>query len=330
MANVINPNFDYTYDGDLSTEVFIQPAVNHPDILQVFRVLNGINYKQQINITTPLGKVMKGSQGCGTPTVTGDPVNITNREVAVCDWELYLEQCHDTFQATVLGELLRNNVNEPDLVGTQIGNLIQGMVRDAISRDIFRVFSFGDTSSGDPYYNNCDGLWTKLFAGAASYAVTAVNTNITSLAAADIKTEFKNLYTGAEIILKQAPANMKRFFVTGNVYESLMDYYETNANAGGFVAREENGVMNLYYRGIQVVPLYAWDDWIAADNLGNNVRILYTMPENHVVGVQEGRTMGDTRFWYDPNTNYNKIRARFKLGYNYVHDKLQAISYGNV
>lgn len=330
MSNVLNPNFDYTYDGKLSTEVFIQPAVQNPDITSLFRVVPGINFKQQFNITTPLGKVMKGAQGCGVPVVTGDPVNIENRTVEVCDWEMYLEQCHDTFQATIMGELLRANVNEPDLVGTQLGSIIGGMVRDTISRDIFRIFSFGDTASGDPYYNKCDGLWPKLIAGAASYDVTAVNTSISSLAAADIKTEFQNLWTGADIILKQLPNNQKNFYVTGNVYESLMGYYEGNANAGGFVTREENGVQQLFYRGVRVIPLYAWDNWIDTDNLGNNVRILYTTPMNHIIGVQEARTMGDTRFWYDPNTNYNKIRARFKLGYNYLHGKLQAISYGNV
>jgi hypothetical protein len=131
-------------------------------------------------------------------------------------------------------------------------------------------------------------------------------------------------------VLKQLPADQKRFFVTGNVYESLMAYYENNANSGGFVEREEDGVMRLFYRGVPVIPLYAWDDWISTDNLGNNVRILYTTPENHVIGVQEAATIGNTRFWFDPNTNLNKIYSRFKLGYNYVFSKLQAVSYGNV
>jgi len=330
MSNVLNPNFDYTYDGKLSTEVFIQPAVQNPDITSLFRVVPGINYKQQFNITTPLGKVMKGEQGCGTPVVTGDPVTIENRTVEVCAWEMYLEQCHDTFQSTIMGELLRANVQEPDLVGTQLGNIIGGMVRDTIGRDIFRIFSFGDTSSGDPYYNKCDGLWPKLFAGAASYAVTAVNTNITSLAADDIEGDFNDLWSGADIILKQMDNSQKNFYVTGNAWESLMRKYENITIAGGFTIRIEGGVRVLYYRGIKVIPLYAWDRWIDIDNLGNNVRILYTTPMNHIIGVQEPRTMGNTRFWYDPNTNYNKIRARFKLGYNYLHDKLQAISYGNV
>ena len=66
MSNVLNPNFDYTYDGKLSTEIFIQPAVQNPDITSLFRVVTGINYKQQFNITTPLGKVMKGVISIGT------------------------------------------------------------------------------------------------------------------------------------------------------------------------------------------------------------------------------------------------------------------------
>ena len=84
MSNVYNTNFDYTYDGKLTEEILVGPAVMHPDVLQVFRVIPGINYKQQLNLVNPLGKVMKGAQNCGTFQTTGDAVNIFNREVEVC------------------------------------------------------------------------------------------------------------------------------------------------------------------------------------------------------------------------------------------------------
>ena len=111
MSNVINPNFSYTFPGNLTSEIFLEPAVQHPDLLSVFRVITGVNYKQQLNIGRILGKVLKGAQGCGTLTRTADPVEVFNRELEVCQWEMYLEQCYDTFQQTILGEVL--NANTP-------------------------------------------------------------------------------------------------------------------------------------------------------------------------------------------------------------------------
>lgn len=333
MSNIINPNYSYTYDGNLNTEVFIKPAVLHPDILQIFRVIPGIKYKQQLNIGFPLGKTVKGAQGCGDLSVTGDAVEIQNRELEVCRLEMYLEQCSDTFEATILGELLRSGVDAANLTGTQLGAIINGLIIDSLRREVFRIFSFGDTTSpAGPadYYNVCDGLWTRMFDGVASYDVTEVNGSISSLSATDAKNYLQALYTGAPIILKQIPAARKKFFVTGNVYEALMAYYENNANAGGFVVREENGVTMLRYRGIEVVGIYAWDDWIDTDNLGNNTRLLYTAPDNHVIGIEESRNQGRVQAWYDQNTKFNKFRGEFRLGYNYLHGGLQAISYGNV
>ena len=326
--NVVLTNIDYTYPGKLSEQVLIDPAINAPDIQSLFTVRTGIAYKEQLNTAAQLGKILKGGQGCNS-VVTGDPVNITNRTLETCEWEFYLEQCADVFNSTILGEVARMGFDRWNLVGNQLGKVIESLVSDSLHSDLFRTLSFGDTSSGDPYYNACDGLWTVLFAGAASYEVTAVNDNITTLSASDTAGYLLALFEGADILLKQLPANQKAFYVTGNVYEKLMQHYEDVAADGGFTQREENGVLQLRYRGIPVIHFYAWDNWIDVDNLGTNVRILYTTPANHVIGLEDGATSAFD-FWYDKADKYNKIRGSFKLGYNYVHNKLQAISYGNI
>lgn len=330
MSNIANPAYNYTFNGDVNKRMFIDPALKNPDILSLFSVENNVNYKKQLNIVGQLGKVTKGVQGCGTQATTGAPLSISNRTLEVCGMQVELNQCYDTFEQTVIGEMLNANTDRPKLWATAIGNVLQAQVREAISQDIFRIFSFADTTSGDPYYNMCNGLWPTLIAGGSSYEVTVVNNSISSLAANDIKAEFLALWEGADILLKQLPMNEKIFGVTGNVYESLMSYYENNANSGGFVLREEGGVVTLRYRGIKVQPFYGWDQHIAADNLGNNTRILYTTPKNHIIGVQRAATLGSTDLWYDMDTKLNKIRSEFYMGYNYIHDKLQAISYGNV
>jgi hypothetical protein len=335
--NILTQGFDYTYNGIESTEIFIKPAIMHPDTLSLFRVESGIKYKKQLNLLNPYGKVFQGPQGCGTPVVTGQGLTVTNRTLEVKELELYLEQCGDVFQGTILDELTRSGVAHKDWTSGQVASLIQGLVSEAMARDFFRIFSFGDTTSpaGDPsYYGMVDGLWTTLFAGISGYEVTAVNPSVSTLnqtAGTRAIDYFQALWTGAPNLLKQASPNLKKFYVTYNVFENyIINLQNVQTANGGFTTTTENGQMRAFYQGIEVVPVMAWDQWISADNLGTNVRILYTTTDNHVVGIEEASNQGDMLFWYDPNTNLNKIRGRCKLGYQYVHSDLQAISYGNV
>lgn len=330
--NVVLTNFDYTYPGQLATEVMYKPAVMNPDTMSLFRVRPGIKSKLQLHLINPLGKIVKGDQGCGTKSITGNSVNLTNRTLEVCTMETYLEQCADVFEGTVYEEALRSGVDINDLTGTQIEQIIRRLVTESLQREVFRIFSFGDTTSpaGDPsYYGMCDGLWSRLFAGEASYDVHKEDT-ISSHTPATVQGYFQNLFEGAPIILKQIPASQKAFYVTGNIWEALMAAYESTTESGGFLVRTENGVTSMSYRGIPVIVFYAWDNWISTDNLGNNSRILYTTRENHVIGVEEASNQGRLKIYFDEDDEMLKIKAKFKLGYNYVHGELQAISYGNV
>lgn len=336
MANILTTNFDYTYDGILTQDVLIKPAVMHPDTLSLFRVIPGVKSKYQLNLVNPLGKIVQGAQQCGNlRQVTGNAVEITNRTLETCGMEVYLEQCYDVFQNTILERALRSGVDEADLSpGTQIGNLISQMVSEAVGREVFRIFSFGDTTSpaGDPsYYGMCDGLWSRLINGEAGYDVDkiddiAVLNQTSGTRALDY---LRNLYEGAPNILKGIPMNERRFFVTQNVYENLMTTYEDKTlDGGGLIQRLENGVPTLFFRGIPVIPLIAWDSWISQDNLGNPARILYTTPQNHVIGVDSAADASSFRFWWDMDNDVFKIRTKFRMGYNFVHGELQATSYG--
>lgn len=337
MANLITTNFDYTYDGQLATEIFIKPAVMNPDTLSLFRVIPGIKYKRQLSLLNPLGKILQGAQGCGPPSTTHDGITITNRTLETCPMEFYIEQCSDVFEQTIIDELTRSGIEWYDLVGTQIGAVIEKVVVEALQRDVFRVFSFGDTSSpaGDPsYYNMCDGLWTRILDGTSSYDTTAVNDSIVALNQTDGTRAIdylQALWTGADRLLKQIPAANKKFYVTGNVFENyVINLQGIESAAGGFLQRTEGGITRAFYQGIEVLPFWAWDEHIEADNLGNNTRILYTTPDNHIIGVEEASNQGSFDFWYDKDTRQNKLAGRPKFGYNYIHGELQAVSYGNV
>lgn len=335
MSNVLLTDFDYAYPGQLATNVLIKPAIQHPDALGLFRVLTGIRSKRQLHLVNQLGKTVKGAQLCGNTRVpTGEGVTISNRTVEVDKLELFLKQCYDVFEDTVLEEGLKMGLEEADLTGTVLQGIINQLIATNLQSEFFRIFSFASKDSGiNDYYNSADGLWPTLIDAATTYEVQR-EADITALSQTAGERTFdylREIYKSAPILLKQVPVSQKKFYVTGNMYENLEDTYEdTDMTAVGITARVENGVQSLFYRGIQVVPVYAWDQWIEADGLGNNSRILYTSTDNHVIGVENASDRDAYRVRYDDDTDEMKYRSKFKLGYNFVFGDFTVIKIGNV
>lgn len=334
MANVLGTNFNYTYPGLLDTQVFVKPSIQTPE-LGMFRILTGIESKQQLNLLNPLSRGVKAYSGCGTRTETGTGVSITNRTLEVTELESYYENCKDIFEQTIFETALRAGINRNDLTGTQIDNIITNLMIDSLRRDNFRIFSFGDTGSGDANYSMLDGLWTRLIAGIADYEVKRIGGDISgALSAGDAIGLLQNHFEGAEIILKQTPNSEKAYLVTGSIFENLMASYEANVNGTErqFALltqgpEQRNGMPSLNYRGIPVIPVYAWDAAIEADSLGSPNRIIYTKIDNHVIGVNETSSLNQVDAWYDRDTRLYKIEAQYRMGYNYVHGDLTTISY---
>ena len=329
MAVLNTTDINYTYDGILSTEVLVKPMVQHPDILKVFRVIPGIRSKYQLHTTVPLNPIVQAGTGNCTRNEVNNPVSIANRELSTCELGFYLTQCSDVFEGTVYENALKTGTEVRDLTGTEIQKIITNdLIIPAASRDLFKIMSFGDTGSGDAFINGCDGMWTKLIAGEATYEVKRTTTAIgATLSAGQAIASLEEAYTEAEIILKQIEPGKKKFFVTGSIAEDYQKTLETqNATEAGWM-QIQDGVMKLYYRGIEVVPIYAWDEYLSASSSANPHRILYTSVDNHVIGVEKANDVNKLDVWFSKDDNVMKYEGRFKVGYNYVHGDLQIIAY---
>ena len=337
MANILGTNFSYTYDGNLSEEILVTQAVQNPDIRDLFRVIDGIDHKEQLSLLSPGGKALKGAQACGAQSTTGAIENIYNREIEVTKVQMELIQCVDVFENTIIGKLKNLDVDVNDLSGTVLGNVLESYASEMLMRELFRVWCFGDISNGpNDYYNMLDGLWARLFAGVSSYDVNAVNASISALGAptstgSDRAVDyFRALVDGSDTELKQLVMDGAVLYVTGNVYENYIWFLESQGNLESSFTALQSGRRAASYRGIPVAPLYAWDKWIAADGLGNNTRILLTLPPNHVAGFGAASRVDALEVWYEKKEKEYHIRSEFRTGYNYVEPKLQAISYGNI
>jgi hypothetical protein len=141
----------------------------------------------------------------------------------------------------------------------------------------------------------------------------------------------RELWEGAPLILRQIPPARRVFAVTENVFNNLLQTYQDKTlDGGGLLLLTENGRQALSFNGVPVVAFPSWDADIEADSLGNNVRILYTTLENHVIGIDA--TSDDSKYmiWVDEYTDEYNIRMKYKMGYQYILSDLQAISYGNI
>jgi hypothetical protein len=87
----------------------------------------------------------------------------------------------------------------------------------------------------------------------------------------------------------------------------------------------------LNYRGISIMPIYAWDD--ALNKPGNPLfgtvehLILYTTKINHAVGMDVAADAEKISGWYERKDRKYYVEGFYRMGYNYIHCDLQTIGY---
>jgi hypothetical protein len=326
----ISQSFNYTWDGQVATDVIIKPVVQSPDFLSFFNVKTGIKNKWQITLGTAMTNVIKKATNCDARTASGTGT-LSNRTLTLDEMEVFISACKSEFENNFTEEWLKTGNDINDLSGTDAETLILNLLTPALKQDLSRLFWFGNTGSANANLNGMTGVWTRLFAGVQdSYCVKRVD-NIATLnqtAGTRAVDYFENAFTQAPIILKQIEATRKKFFVTGNLWENYLKYLEsTDSNANG-VRLLVDGQVTLFYRGIEVVPMYCWDNDIAAYSLGTPSRLIYTTPENHWIGVSAAADIDGISAWYEKKDRTYYIENQFKLGYQYAHCDLQVVSYG--
>ena len=334
MADIVSTNFNYEYDGKLSTDLIFCPSVKTPKIEQLFTVRTGIKCKEQIALTGYLSKIVKAYSNCDR-TLTGTGIDWENRTLEVSELEFWIEQCKDTFECTIMGELIPDGVESFEL-GTKIRGWITDLIKDSLARDNFRILSFGDTTALSTDYNQLNGLWATLMALEANYCVTKVDDigcPVDGLPAGSALTFLRNIYDGAPIQLKQVENNQKYIAVTGSVYENLLASYESNTTGSdaqfGMLQKGPQGF--LQFRGIDIIPVYAWDESLldAANPLFGTVchLILYTTKMNHIVGMARAADQGKVTQWFEKKDRKYYFDGNYKMGYVPICCDLQAISY---
>ena len=325
MANVALDNISATYSGAQFSELFLEPIFRDSDIMQ-FRVIPNVKHKMNLYTADALSCIVKKYTGCGGDE-SGD-FNVNDKVITAGRMRVAVSQCQDAFFGTYLEESFKNGINVFNLEGTQLMDTIMANVRQGISADVTRLAWWGDTSaSGDSAscYNSTDGWWKLLKAD------SVVNGRKTAIADGALAADaglaaLRAMYAAAPSALQGVATNDKAFYVTRSIYENYMTSIEDLGNAEGF-SQLVDGSVKLYFRGIEVIPMYDWDTAISQLSVSDDNCAVYVAKQNLAVGTDTNDPEGEMKMFYDDLTEKVYVRAYFKLGVQFLHDSMVQIGY---
>jgi hypothetical protein len=344
MAQIQNsmytPSFSYTYPGKLNTELLIKPKIQTPALSELFTIRQGVRCGEYINLVQPLTTVLtKGTADCA-PTYT-QAGSITDRKLETGLFEINLEWCKKEFAATcsVLSDsdLIGDGISGYEL-GGRLRTVIFDEVLEAARLDLFKIIFLSDNSLGagsTNKYSNIDGVFTKFLDSEASYCVKPVdnstfpNPHNSTLASGNAVTALRAIWGNAQLLLKQLPASQKAFWVSGSVWENYYDSIINDCCTEGSWKAGQDGIDRLYYRGIELLPLWAIDDALENDSTNpfyDEIRhfAILTAKANHLVGVERAADLNNLEMCYDCYRKTTLIQGEMRVGYNFAQCDLIA------
>ena len=334
----------YTYPGILSSEIIQKPKINTPPLSDLFTIRNGVRSKEQLNLMQPLSSVLtKGTATCA-PTYTQSG-SITGKTLETGLFEINLSWCKKEFQGllsnyNVLGDdrsLVGDGLSGYEL-GGRLRSLILDEVVEAARQDVWKIAFLGQSAyTGSSVYSTIDGLWTNYLDSFASYCIKPVTNSLPNgatsvLNANQARDTFRLMYSGAPIILKQLFGSGRvKLFVSGSMWENYLQSLEDNCCVEGSWRLAQDGAKTLYFRGIELVPLWIIDYALENEttpytNLLRHFAIL-TLPENNVFGVENSSDLNNLELCYQCKDKTTYIQGEMRFGTNFLNCDLTVIAY---
>ena len=361
MANVaLQAAGTLAYNGTYASKILLEPMFHSDDIMRNYTIYPNVKYKQNIVMAPSLSSITAVNDGCTAVNANCDPAGftVTQKQIVVSNVSVKQTQCWTEFKDSVIVESYRNGVNMPDLTGTQLAQVIIDRVRKGVQSDMVRNMWAGDTAAGviavDCTYDSMgDGLWKKLSAGNAINAGTqlrevtgtlgaAATEYVTvgaTLPAADAILILESVYNTASAALQAVPASEKRMFVNPNIYNAWYSALTQVASAGSVDyghSEAQSGKSRLYFRGVELVPMYEWDSALTAlagvtfpalftaatAGIDATAGCIYVAKENLLIGTDVSSPENEMKMFYDEVSDNMYIRAGFTMGFQYGWNSL--------
>jgi len=235
-----------------------------------------------------------------------------------------VSECQDAFFGTYIEESFKNGVNVFDLSGTALMDTILANVRQSIGNDVTKLAWWGDTAEAGAHaacYDPTDGWWKLLNADAVVSAASVAIPNSGAWAVGDGIIALRAMWAAAPAALQAVDGRDKGIYVSRLIYDDYLTSLENLGNAEGYSTLVD-GKPRVYFRGVELHPMYSWDTAATQVGAANDVRACYTAKDNLVVGTDTNDPQGEMKMFYDDLTEKVYVRAYFKLGFQFLHDSL--------
>jgi hypothetical protein len=312
---------------------FRESLIDTPLVTQLgFEVLNMAKNSGKIYLHDRIGKSMRQAIGCGWQT-TGEGANIYAKDVEMKEMEIALEQCYSVFEQTFLAQNLRFGNDRADVLGTEIGRIIDELLTTNLVQETLRTLFLSDKALvGNPFYNAIDGLFKSLLVGTINgdgvVNVGAITDN--DLSVANVTGTLFKFVQNQNRDLKQVRDNDKVFIVSPNVYDAYKFFLQNNANLESSKVELINGIETLRFNGSQVIANHNALDFLQSDFLtGSPLEpkcknfVIYTKPSSHKLLLDITNASFDA--WYEKKEKKNYFRTNFRMGYSYDYGTLSVI-----
>ena len=358
MANVALDGIGAGYLGTYASKILLEPMFHSDDIMRNYTIYPAVKYRQNITMAPQLKSITAVHTGCGV-TNTCDPAgfSVTQKHIMVENVSVKQTQCWDEFKDQVIVESYKNGVNMPDLTGTQLADVIINRVRNGIQHDMVRNMWAGDNAAAVvaidcTYASMGDGLWVTLSAGGAingtqmrevtgtlGAAATQYVTVGATLPAADAVLILEDVYNTASAALQSVPASEKRIFCNPNIYNAWYSALTQVASAGSVDyghSEAQVGKQRLYFRGVELVPMYEWDEALTAlagatfpalftaagAAIDATAGCIYAAKANLFIGTDVTNPENELKMFYDEVSENMYVRAGFTMGFQYGWNSL--------
>ena len=328
MANVANKGTFATYSGANLNEIFYEPVFRSDDIMRNYRVLPNVKHKMNVFTSAALTKITQKYTACSA-TSGSTQFNIDEKTITAGRMRVALEQCTDEFFGTYIEEMYRNGVDVMNLEGTQLADAIVDRAVKGIAQDVVRLAWGGDSATAN--YDQMSG-WMKLMGDDAT--VLAARTEFSAVAptaptAAESLSLIRTMYDSAPAALQQVPASDKRIYVSPKTYNAYLQNLE-GTSADLAITNQQDGVLVVKFRGVQLVPMYEWDTILADTDPAMFLRggvngtegACYCAVDNLIIGSDVTDPEGSFKVFYDDLEEKMFFRGYFKLGVQFLYPSL--------
>jgi hypothetical protein len=317
MASVKRAELEIDLIGQEAQVALLKP-IFFDDSLELFQKMLMVNSKQKIAYASVLKNVIQRSISCGMRP-KGE-VDIYERTINTEYLGIYLNQCYDEALNICYESLLKSGNEISDLTGTFFMEVLVTRAQEAIKKDLEKLAFYGDKTSSNEDNNTVDGMWVYIKDLVSKNAIPYVNTGSGSpLAAGDGIDILQEMYEEQRNELKAVAPDQKIFLVTTDLYfQYQKDLREGSINSSAFTGNVQQGGLGTAFESIEVRPMWDWQQYaLEYQGVNDAHEAILTTRDNMIMATDIQDEDVSLEVWYDKDSELNKVRSKFRFGFNY-------------